>query len=77
MILRKEILMYSNLLNNEAFNKLPDEVKEKLKNCKNEEEAMDILKDNMIEIPSDELKKVAGGSCWTENCYTYGRPDLG
>ena len=35
--------MDSNLLNNEAFNKLPDEVKEKLKNCKNEEEAMDIL----------------------------------
>ncbi len=65
--------MDSNLLNNEAFNKLPDEVKEKLKNCTSEEEAMDVLKDNMIEIPSDELKKVAGGACWENLLTNYPR----
>jgi hypothetical protein len=32
--------------------------------CKSEEEAMDILRDNMIEIPPEELKKVAGGTCY-------------
>ncbi len=32
--------------------------------AKSEEEAMDILKDNMIEIPEDELKKVASGINW-------------
>ena len=25
---------------------------------------MDVLKDNMVEIPPEELKKVAGGDCW-------------
>ena len=65
--------MDSNLLNNEAFNKLPDEVKEKLKNCKSEEEAMDILKENMIEIPEEELKKVSGGACWENLLTNYPR----
>ena len=60
--------MDNELMNNEFFKKLPEDVKEKLKNCKSEEEAMDILKDNMIEIPPEELKKVSGGLCW-ENFY--------
>ena len=60
--------MDNELMNNEFFKKLPEDVKEKLKNCKSEEEAMDILKDNMIEIPEEELKKVSGGLCW-ENAF--------
>jgi hypothetical protein len=56
--------MTDELMNNEFFKDLPEEVKEKLKNCKSEEEAMDILEDNMIEISPEELKKVAGGKCW-------------
>ena len=56
--------MDNELMNNEFFKKLPEDVKEKLKNCKSEEEAMDILKENMIEIPVEELKKVSGGNCW-------------
>lgn len=63
--------MNDELMNNEFFKSLPEEVKEKLLNCKSEEEAMDILKDNMIEIPPEELKKVAGGDdywCWYNRC---------
>ena len=58
---------------NEYFKKLPEDVKEKLKNCKSEEEAMDILKDNMIEIPEEELKKVSGGACWENLLTNYPR----
>ena len=54
--------MNENITNSEFYKKLPEDVKEKLKGCKSEEEAMDILKDNMIELPEDELKKIAGGS---------------
>ncbi len=53
--------MNDELMSNEFFKSLPEEVKEKLLNCKSEEEAMEIMKDNMIEIPPEELKKVAGG----------------
>ena len=60
--------MDNELMNNEFFKSLPEDVKEKLKNCKSEEEAIDILKDNMIEIPEEELKKVSGGACW-ENLF--------
>ena len=37
------------------------ETKEKLRNCKTEEEAMDVLKGDMIPIPDDVLDEVAGG----------------
>ena len=53
--------MREELINSDFFKSLPEEVKEKLLKCKSEEEAMDVLKNNMIEIPADELKKVAGG----------------
>ena len=56
--------MDNELMNSEFFKSLPGDVKEKLKNCKSEEEAMDILRDNMIEIPAEELKNVSGGSTW-------------
>ena len=62
--------MDNELMKNDFFKSLPEDVKEKLKNCKSEEEAMDILKDNMIEIPEEELKKVSGGGCW-EDCPDY------
>ena len=66
--------MNNELMNNEFFKSLPEEVKKKLKNCKSEEEAMDILRDNMIEIPAGELKKISGGINWdpcdNRNCHT-------
>lgn len=58
--------MNEELMNNDFFKNIPEEVKEKLKNCKSEEEAMEVLRDNMIEIPPEELKNVAGGMCWHE-----------
>ena len=61
--------MGNELMNNEFFKSLPEEVKEKLKNCKSEEEAMDILKENMIEIPAGDLKNISGGGG------IYGFPD--
>ncbi len=61
--------MDNELMNNEFFKSLPEEVKEKLKNCKSEEEAMDILKENMIEIPAGELKKISGGGMY--GCEKY------
>ena len=67
--------MENELMNNDFFKSLPEDVKEKLKSCKSEEEAMDILKENMIEIPAEELKNVSGGIYWWDpsdnrNCHT-------
>ena len=56
--------------NNEFFRQLPEETKEKLRNCKTEEEAMDVLKGDMIPIPDDALDAVAGGGCYTD-CITH------
>ena len=53
--------MNENFENNELFQQLPEETKEKIRNCKTEEEAMDILKEDMIPIPDDALGDVAGG----------------
>ena len=52
--------------NNEFYRQLPDEVKEKIRCCKTEEEAMDILKHDMIPLPDDTLEAIAGGGIW--NC---------
>lgn len=64
--------MNQNFENNEFFQQLPEETKEKLRNCKTEEEAMDILKGDMIPLPDEVLDSVAGGwgicddkaECW-------------
>ena len=53
--------MNQNFENNEFFQQLPEETKEKLRNCKSEEEAIDVLKGDMIPIPDDVLDEVAGG----------------
>ena len=65
--------MDNELMNSEFFKSLPEEVKEKLKNCKSEEEAMEVLRENMIEIPPEELKNVAGGACWENLLTNYPR----
>ena len=52
--------------NNESYRQLPDEVKEKIRGCKTEEEAMDILKHDMIPLPEDTLEAIAGGGFWDE-----------
>ena len=46
---------------NEFFRQLPEETKEKLRHCKSEEEAMEILKGDMVAIPDEVLDAVAGG----------------
>ena len=53
-----------DFMKTEFFNNLPEDVKEKLKNCTGEEEVMDILKASAIEIPDDALDDVAGGFCY-------------
>ena len=53
--------MNENFENNEFFQQLPEETKEKIRNCKSEEEAMEILKGDMIPIPDEALDAVAGG----------------
>lgn len=63
--------MNVNFENNEFFRQLPEETKEKLRNCKTEEEAMDVLKGDMVRIPDDALDAVAGGReywCMDTNC---------
>ena len=64
----------NDLINNEFFQKPPEEVKEQLKNCKSEEEAMEILRDNMIEIPEEMMDSVAGGKSYLKcGCFSeYG-----
>ena len=64
--------MNENFENNEFFQQLPEETKEKIRNCKSEEEAMDILKGDMIPIPDDVLDAVAGGEdYWCMDCKSY------
>ena len=53
--------MNGNFEDNEFFRQLPEETKEKLRNCISEEEAMEILKGDMIAIPDEVLDGVAGG----------------
>ena len=50
--------------NSEFYKGLPENVKEQLDKCETEEEAMDVLKHNMIETPDEALDDVAGGTCW-------------
>lgn len=69
--------MNKDFENNEFFQQLSEETKEKLRNCKSEEEAMDVLKEDMIPIPDDVLDDVAGGGyyfnpCSTKVCSDYG-----
>ena len=66
--------MNKNFEDNEFFKQLPEETKEKLRNCKSEEEAMEILKGDMIAIPDDVLDSVAGGEdYWRWDCWGYCR----
>ena len=51
----------SDFKDSEFYKGLPDDVKEKLENCQSEEEAMDVLKQNMIEVPDEVLDEAAGG----------------
>lgn len=46
------------------FQQLPDDVKEKIKGCKTEEEVMDILKQDNIPIPEEALEAITGGGFW-------------
>ena len=64
--------MDKEIMNNEFYKSLPEEVKETLKSCKSEEEAMDILKQDMVSIPDETLKVIAGGDCW-DHCATFGQ----
>ena len=69
--------MRDEIINSDFFKSLPEEVKEKLLKCKSEEEAMDILRDNMIEIPPEELKKIAGGLIYApDDCDKFGCYDF-
>ena len=70
--------MNNNYEDNEFFRQLPEETKEKLRSCKSEEEAMEILKGDMAAIPDELLDGVAGGVCYTnddfwcdEHCAAY------
>lgn len=66
--------------NNEFFQQLPDEVKEKIRHCKTEEEAMDILKQDRIPLPDETMEAMAGGwedsecSTFGQRCYEYKPP---
>ena len=53
--------MNADFENNEFFRQLPEETKEKLRHCRSEEEAMEVLKGDMIAIPDEVLDGVAGG----------------
>lgn len=63
--------------NSDVFKQLPEEIKEKLLKCTSEEEAMAILKEEMIPVTAEELQAVAGGACecsdhYDTDCFAYG-----
>ena len=45
----------------EFYLSLSDEVKEKIKACKNEQEALDVLEEYAIPLPVELMDKVSGG----------------
>ena len=45
----------------EFYNSLSNEMKEKLKACKTDEEMLKVLRDNKIQLDDELLKGVAGG----------------
>ena len=49
----------------DVYEKLTDAQKEKMKNCKSEEEFMAFLGEVGIELPDDVLDAVSGGLGWT------------
>ena len=53
--------MNNEFMNSSFYQSLPKETKELLKNCSSEEEAREILKNDMASIPDDVLDDVAGG----------------
>ena len=62
----------SNTIKKDFFENLPEDVKNKLKDCKSEEEAMNILKANMIEMPDEMLDDAAGGRyTWQDDWYSH------
>lgn len=46
----------------EFYNSLSDEVKEKIKTCKSEEEMLAVLQEEQIELSPDLLESVSGGN---------------
>ncbi len=79
--------MNGNFENHDIFGQLPEELraflaqfpeetKEKLRGCKSEEEAMDILQGDMIPVPDEVLDSVAGGRAWQPECgmYSFKKP---
>ena len=46
----------------EFYNSLSDEVKEKIKTCKSEEEMLAVLQEEQIELSPDLLESVIGGN---------------
>jgi len=58
----------SDFRDSEFYKKLPEDIKEKLEKCQSEEEAMDVLKSNMIEVPDGVLDEVAGGGWGGDKC---------
>lgn len=57
----RRIRMNNEFMNSSFYQNLPKETKELLKNCSSEEEAREILKNDMASIPDDVLDNVAGG----------------
>ena len=53
---------------NEFFANLPDELKERLKTCKTEEEIKALLKGAQIELPDELLEAVSGGMYLGNDC---------
>jgi hypothetical protein len=56
----------SDYRDSEFYKGLPEDIKEQLEKCQSEEEAMDVLKHNMIETTDEALDEVAGGWCMTK-----------
>lgn len=55
----------------ELFQGLTQEQIEKVKNCKNNEELLELAKEEGVELTDEQLQAVSGGAC------TESEPDLG
>ncbi len=57
------------MTNEELFEKLTEEQKEKYKACKSEEELQKLLEEEGIELDPEQLEKIAGGGMRCRHCF--------
>ena len=52
------------------YDRLSDEMKAKVANCKSAEELMELAKTEGIELTDEQMDAISGGATWTCDCHS-------